>query len=216
MIFALHIPEYIDSFEMELRLNPSVLRISKGAAYFCYAAHVVGCIWFLIIDLQREDGSVNPSFIIGGFDPTIHGSFDIFSEPTHSQYFRGPFWAFATMTGYGETEPNTNGELIFTTLVMLMGVAFFVTVVGLVEFFFETMDSGSAYFRHKIESINGYMKYRRLPPNLQRSVRNYYSYLWNSRRGLDESELLKELPPYLRTELVFEVNREIIDSVEFF
>ena len=48
----------------------------------------------------------------------------------------------------------------------------------------------SAYFRHKIESINGYMKYRRLPPNLQRSVRNYYSYLWNSRRGLDESEVV--------------------------
>ena len=46
------------------------------------------------------------------------------------------------MTGYSETSPKKDSELIFSFLTMWVGVAFLVTMIGLVEFFFERMDSG--------------------------------------------------------------------------
>ena len=48
-------------------LIPIAVKIGKGALYGLYAAHWLGCLWFLITDLERERGDVNQDFIIGGF-----------------------------------------------------------------------------------------------------------------------------------------------------
>ena len=47
----------------------------------------------------------------------------------------------------------------------------------------------AAAFRQKVDSINNYMKYRDISVHLQEKIHRYYRYLWQSRMGIDESEV---------------------------
>jgi CRP-like cAMP-binding protein len=60
------------------------------------------------------------------------------------------------------------------------------------------------------------MKYKRIPQDLQNEVRNYYTYLWKSGKGLDKNKVLDDLPPYLKTKMSVILNSEIIKKVPLF
>lgn len=64
-----------------------------------------------------------------------------------------------------------------------------------------------------MDGINDYMKYKRIPQDLQNEVRNYYTYLWKSGKGLDKNKVLDDLPPYLKTKMSVILNSEIIKKV---
>lgn len=49
-------------------------------------------------------------------------------------------------------------------------------------------------FRRKLDRVTDYMSYRAIPPRLQRRVRDYYTYLWDTRRGIDEATVFS-FPP---------------------
>ena len=78
------------------------------------------------------------------------------------------------------------------------------------------LDSSKLYFQQKMDGINDYMKYKRIPTELQNEVRNYYSYLWKSGKGLDKNKVLDDLPPYLKNKMNVYLNSEIIKKVDLF
>ena len=67
-----------------------------------------------------------------------------------------------------------------------------------------------------MDGINDYMKYKRIPQDLQNEVRNYYTYLWKSGKGLDKNKVLDDLPPYLKNKMSVILNSEIIKKVPLF
>jgi voltage-gated potassium channel len=50
---------------------------------------------------------------------------------------------------------------------------------------------------------------------MQEQVFDYFDYLWESRRGFNELEVLQELPAPLRSSLSLHINREMIARVPF-
>ena len=44
-------------------------------------------------------------------------------------------------------------------------------------------------------------------------MRNYYTYLWKSGKGLDKNKVLDDLPPYLKNKMCVILNSEIIKKV---
>src|SRR5689334_7612102 len=84
-------------------------------------------------------------------------------------------------------------------------------------------------YREKIDSVTTYMRYKGIPNNLQARIHDYYDYLWSRQKGLrsfnsisnycsglDEDDILSDLPPSLRTEVALFLNREVIQKVPFF
>lgn len=47
-------------------------------------------------------------------------------------------------------------------------------------------------------------------------VHDYYEYLWSRQRGLDESEILSDLPKSIRTDIALFLNKEVLEKVPFF
>eukprot|EP01028_Stygiella_incarcerata_P006275 TRINITY_DN256_c0_g3_i1.p1 TRINITY_DN256_c0_g3~~TRINITY_DN256_c0_g3_i1.p1 ORF type:complete len:504 (+),score=123.45 TRINITY_DN256_c0_g3_i1:147-1658(+) len=195
---------YFDLFEKYSRMNPSVVRILKFLYEVLLMTHWVATAYFLVV---YSEGSQSDAWT---------GNPDLLDEPVYSQYLASFYWALVTMTGYGGALPITDSETLFTLFVVLLGVAVFVTIIGTVGSLVTNLDSSASFFRQKMDTINDYMKYRRLPLELQNRVRNYYAYLWKSRKGLDESKVLEDLPPYLRMEVSLHLNREIIEKVPLF
>lgn len=60
------------------------------------------------------------------------------------------------------------------------------------------------------------MQYRKFPISLQNRIHDYYDYLWYRHKGLDEEEILADLPLSMRTEIALFLNREIIQKIPFF
>lgn len=193
------------SWEKVSSLKPSVIRIFKSTFVILYLAHFIGCVFFLVILIEGDQAT-----------KTFTGSIDIRNKTLGSQYLRSFYWSFVTMTGYNNTNPNTQLETIFCIFVTMIGISLFATIIGTVGSLVTNLDSSKLYFRQKMDGINDYMKYKRIPVDLQNEVRSYYSYLWKSGKGLDKNKVLDDLPPYLKNKMNVYLNSEIIKKVSLF
>ena len=64
--------------------------------------------------------------------------------------------------------------------------------------------------------MNTYLKYHKTPYELEDKVNKYYNYLWESKQGFDETNVLDDLPLPLRTSIVLNINKDIIEKVPLF
>ena len=72
-----------------------------------------------------------------------------------------------------------------------------------------------ARYQEKIDRLSSFLRYRKIPPQVQDRIYDYYSYLWENRMGYDESRVLADLPPSLQEELSLVLRRELIEQVPF-
>ena len=193
------------SWEKVSSLKPSVIRIAKSTFVIVFLAHFIGCVFFGVILLEGDAATTD-----------FTGTVNITNRSLGSKYLRSFYWSFVTMTGYNNTNPNTQLETIFCIFVTMIGISLFATIIGTVGSLVTNLDSSKLYFRQKMDGINDYMKYKRIPAELQNEVRNYYSYLWKSGKGLDKNKVLDDLPPYLKNKMNVYLNSEIIKKVDLF
>ena len=76
-------------------------------------------------------------------------------------------------------------------------------------------DDADTKIRDKISAINAYMGARKLPPDLQKRIRNHFEYTWKRKTVYDEREILYALPTSLRTRVALFLNQDLIRSVAF-
>ncbi len=174
-------------------INPSVLRLVFFMFWICLIAHWAACGWLLL-------GSVSQY------------------QHTPTAYLRALYWTVTTLTtvGYGDIVPQTNGQTIYTMVIMILGVGVYGYVIGNVSSLLANMDISKANYRKKMEEINAFLKYKEIPPTLQDRVRSYYDHLWENQRGYDESTLLKDLPFSLKTDIALCLCKDILEKVPLF
>jgi CRP-like cAMP-binding protein len=71
-------------------------------------------------------------------------------------------------------------------------------------------------YQRRLDEINAYLRAQRIPAELQDRVRDYYSYLWASQKGVDASEVLDGMPKSLSQEILMFLNRGAVGKVELF
>ncbi|MCH8331184.1 MAG: cyclic nucleotide-binding domain-containing protein, partial [Bacteroidetes bacterium] len=60
------------------------------------------------------------------------------------------------------------------------------------------------------------IQYRDLPPDIQKRVLDYYTYMWKKRIGYDETSFLDTLPGNLRNEVAIHLKKEFIEDIPLF
>ena len=209
-------------FRLFEQFNPNFstnkIRLLKAAFKLMFVAHLLGCGFSLILELEgpetdRGDPQLIPN---GGRTFSWQGYFGWEDLPIQRKYIRALYWAFILMTGYGNTIPIRTVETLYTIVVTLIGLSVYVHVIGTVSSLVANLEATSEAHRTKMDTINDWMKYRRLPADIQTRVKAYYDYMWETRKGVDERTLLSDLPTYLRLELSEFVNKDIIQKVPLF
>jgi len=174
-------------------IPPYLSRITFSLFWLAIAAHWIACGWIGM-------GATNPDL-----------------RPLDN-YIRAAYWCVTTLTtiGYGDITPETNGQMLFTILVQLIGAGVYGYIIGNLASLLTNVDVARSQHEEKVEQINTFMRYRNFPPELKARVGDYYDYLWSQRRGTDEAEILEELPPSLRTQIALHLNKELIEKVPIF
>jgi voltage-gated potassium channel len=175
-------------------VNPAMLRLFMLVFWLMIVAHLIACGWIYIGGTGYDDiGTVSRGQI----------------------YLESFYWTITTLTtiGYGDITPTTTIQYMYVILIMLMGAGLYGFIIGNIANIIAKMDVTKTQFMEKVDNISNFLKYRNIPNNLQKRINDYYDYLWESRRGFEESNLLDDLPISLKTQVSFFLNRDIIEKV---
>ncbi|UCF47891.1 MAG: cyclic nucleotide-binding domain-containing protein, partial [Myxococcales bacterium] len=140
------------------------------------------------------------------------------SESPGTQYLRSLYWAVVTTTtvGYGDITPNRNVEYVFAMVAILFGASMYAFVIGNIASLLSSLDSAKTAFWNRVETVNQYLRSRKVSTELNEQVQSYYEYIWTRFRGMNERRLLVDLPAPIRLEILLQLTRELIDHVPLF
>lgn len=188
-----HIVPFLEKKSKKEIFNPGIVRLFFTIFVVLIISHWVSCGW---IALGKIDDKLDHL----------------------TNYLKALYWTITTITtiGYGDITPSTNAQTIYTMFVQLTGAGMYGYIIGNLASMLANSDLARTQFRAKLEKIQTFMQYREVPDELQDNIRTYYDYLWNNRRGFDESAVLEELPSSLKLQVALHLNKEIIEKVPMF
>ncbi|MGK7920758.1 MAG: ion transporter [Trichodesmium sp.] len=193
-------------WETNININPTLIRMCKLVIFIILITHWVACGWFLIGSWESPSGS---SWLI---------TKSLEEVSTRTQYMNSLYWAITTLTtvGYGDITPTTDIEIIFTLMVMFLGISMYAYIIGNVSSLISNIDATQARYREKLTQIQTYMREHKIPPSLQQTIRDYYQYIWIENRDIRDYHVLEELPYPLKMKIALQLHKEVIEKVPIF
>lgn len=186
--------------------HPGYLRVIKYLGMVLILAHCIACLWFA---MAYTDGFPANSWVVAaGIEA---------SDPV-TQYVRSLYWTITTMTtvGYGDISPGRTTEYLLASVIMLMGASLYAFIIGGLASLIGNLQAAKNNHWEHMESVEQYLRARRIPAHLGNRVHNYYEYLWARHKGLNEQTLLQHLPHSLRQDIMLHLARDVLEQVPLF
>jgi voltage-gated potassium channel len=195
LVRALRLPAFFKRREIRQHADRGVARLLIFLFWFLLAANLVTCGWLFL-------GA-------GNIDATL-------SDP--AKYARAFYWCITTLAtvGYGDITPVTIPQTLYATAVMILGVAIYGYVISSVTALLSNIDVARNQYMKTMDKVNAFCAYNDLPEGLQKRIRNYHEYLFESRLGYSEGDVLAELPDSIKSDVAMHLHRELLAKVPLF
>ena len=169
-------------WENESWFNSASIRILRLLTLVIVSSHLVACSWFYS---SYAEGYQQNSWVVRE---------NLVEKSAPAQYLRSIYWSITSMTtvGYGDITPKRNVEYIISMIVMGIGASSYAFIIGNIASLFSNIDISKSRHQNKIDSVFHFLKARSVEPELIEKVNSYYEYIWEKRRGLNESDLFND------------------------
>lgn len=195
LLRIVHLVNILRGVQRHSTIHPGLLRMATLAYWILLGAHWASCGWMWILNAPHGDGL----FIA---------------------YLNALYWVLTTIAtvGYGDITPDRTNplQLIYTMVVMILGVGVYGYLIGNIASIIANLDIARSHHQEKMQKLTAFMRYRKLPEPIQTRIRDYYNYLWESRRGYDEVSVVGDLPESLRADVSLHLNKEVLEKVPMF
>lgn len=180
-------------------MNPAqtgLRRIATTVLFITLMLHWVGCWQIAVYDAHTENASIT------------------------LRYLQALYWSVTTMTtiGYGDITPDLErpSALLFSMFIMALGAGAFGFIIGNIATIMANLDFARNQHLDRMQKINAFLRYHNIPARLRDQVHDYFGYVWRTRRGFNEAEILAEMPAPVRREVEYHLRSDIVTKVPFF
>ncbi|EAR88854.2 cation channel family protein (macronuclear) [Tetrahymena thermophila SB210] len=206
------IPSKLSELEIKFQISDSFknwLKLLKLELSVLILAHVACCIFLLIGQFERDNNKDN------WIDKYNYSNYTVIELYLTSFYF---IIISICTVGYGDIAPCTIIEREFIILVALISTNITAYSFSQISEIVKFEDSKKESFNKVMVGINFQMKLNSLGMNLQQKVRKYFEYLHDSdlQRSHIQESLLDRLPNHLKEEVLLEMNKQFISSIQIF
>ncbi|KAL4026551.1 hypothetical protein IC575_014987 [Cucumis melo] len=127
------------------------------------------------------------------------------------------FWGLMTLSTFGNLESTTEWlEVVFNIIVLTSGLLLVTMLIGNIKVFLHATTSKKQGMQLKMRNLEWWMRKRRLPQGFRQRVRNYERQRWAAMRGVDECEMIKNLPEGLRRDIKYHLCLDLVRQVPLF
>ena len=70
--------------------------------------------------------------------------------------------------------------------------------------------------RRRVEVLKAFIRHRKLPTRLRQRIQNFLDYMWATQKGINEAQILNELPDTLQKQVTLHCAQHVIDKVPLF
>ncbi|RCV21819.1 hypothetical protein SEVIR_4G136300v4 [Setaria viridis] len=113
------------------------------------------------------------------------------------------WWGLQNLSSLGQNLKTSTyaWENIFAVFVSISGLVLFALLIGNMQTYLQSASLRIEEMRVKSRDTDQWMSYRHLPENLKERIRRYEQYRWQETSGVDEEQLLVNLPKDLRRDI---------------
>ncbi|XVF18991.1 hypothetical protein REPUB_Repub11eG0072300 [Reevesia pubescens] len=127
------------------------------------------------------------------------------------------FWGLMTLSTFGNLESTTEWlEVVFNIIVLTSGLLLVTMLIGNIKVFLHATTSKKQAMQLKMRNIEWWMRKRHLPSGFRQRVRNYERQRWAAMRGVDECEMIRNLPEGLRRDIKYHLCLDLVRQVPLF
>lgn len=192
------------------KIPPGVIKMVNTIFWVLIFTHLLSCLWYFVSD-YIDDGSTDNWL-------RTHEAEAYVEQDTGALYLASLYWTVSTLTsvGYGDIVAQNEYEQVVAIIVSWMGASVFGFIIGHMNSIVLNMNKASSEFHSKMDSIDAYLKYRKVPQQLQLDIRRHFRYYISRKTLFDEEQILADLSHYLRAELSFFLTSDVIRQVHLF
>ncbi|XP_057950420.1 LOW QUALITY PROTEIN: cyclic nucleotide-gated ion channel 1 [Malania oleifera] len=167
--------------------------------------------------LYCGDRIVNNTFLnvscpIENEDPNVF-DFGIFLDALQSgvveskdfpqKFFFCFWWGLQNLSSLGQNLKTSTfvWEICFAVFISIAGLVLFSFLIGNMQTYLQSTTTRLEEMRLKRQDAEQWMSHRLLPENLRERIRRYEQYRWQETRGVDEENLIHNLPKDLRRDI---------------
>jgi cyclic nucleotide gated channel len=125
------------------------------------------------------------------------------SQDFPQKFFYCFWWGLQNLSSLGQNLKTSTyiWEICFAVFISIAGLVLFSFLIGNMQTYLQSTTTRLEEMRVKRRDAEQWMSHRLLPENLRKRIRRYEQYKWQETRGVDEENLLSNLPKDLRRDI---------------
>lgn len=101
-------------------------------------------------------------------------------------------------------------------LVIALSTLLYSAIIANMSTLILSSDSTWNDHRRRVEVLKAFMRHRKLPTRLRQRIQNFVDYMWSTQKGINETEILRELPDSLQKQVTLFCAQHVIEKVPLF
>lgn len=127
------------------------------------------------------------------------------------------FWGLMTLSTFGNLESTTEWlEIVFNIVTITGGLILVTMLIGNIKVFLNATTSKKQAMHTRLRSVEWWMKRKNLPQEYRHRVRQFERQRWAATRGVDECQIVRDLPESLRRDIKYHLCLDLVRQVPFF
>ncbi|KAJ0267212.1 Cyclic nucleotide-gated ion channel 1 [Hirschfeldia incana] len=148
--------------------------------------------------LERNATSFDFGIFLGALQSGVVESHDF-----PQKFFYCFWWGLQNLSSLGQNLKTSKyiWEICFAVFISISGLVLFSFLIGNMQTYLQSTTTRLEEMRVKRRDAEQWMSHRLLPENLRKRIRRYEQYKWQETRGVNEENLLSNLPKDLRRDI---------------